>query len=298
MPTIGFIGFGEAGSAIARGLIESGLGPITAYDIAYETSDLVQSRAAGLDVALLPDPAHLAGAADVIFSAVVCNEALVAARSLESFLRPGHWLLDINSVSPGVKAEAADLAGRRGANYVDVAVMSNVSSDLARLPLLGAGARADFVPELFPDLNLNYQVVSSQPGDAARIKMYRSLFVKGLEALALEAMMGSYASGLHNRVLESLDVTFAKDTFSELVQRLIGRHAVHGKRRAAELEEVARTLAEIGVEPLMARAGHSRLSWDVERGLQDRFDQDSDPDWLVVLAELESLRQSGTSNDE
>jgi len=298
MPTIGFIGFGEAGSAIARGLIESGLGPITAYDIAYEKSGLVQSRAAELDVELLPGPAHLAATADVIFSAVVCTEALVAVRSLLPFLGPQHWLLDINSVSPGTKATAADLARERGAHYVDVAVMSNVSSDLARLPLLGAGPDADSLPGLLAGATLNYEVVSPSPGDAARIKMYRSLFVKGLEALALEAMMGSYAGGMHNRVLESLDVTFAKYSFSELVQQLIARHAVHGRRRADELEEVAQTLSEVGVDPIMAEAGFARMSWDIERGLQDRFDHSEDPDWLAVLAELESLRHRGTVDDE
>lgn len=297
MKRIGFIGFGEAGSTIARGLIDAGAGAVAAYDIASESSELIQSRASEIDVELVSDSAELAMAAEVIISAVVCTEADVAARQIAPYLTSDHWLLDINSVSPGVKAEAATLVTERDAGYVDVAVMSNVSVGLAKLPLLGAGVRAEAVPALLDGAEINYEVVSATVGDAARIKMFRSLFIKGLEALALETMLGTYPSGMHHRVLESLDVTFSKYAFSELVQQLIGRHAVHGRRRANELEQVANTLSELGVEPIMARAGFSRMSWDVDRGLQDRFDRDVDPDWLSVLAALDELRQAEASDE-
>jgi 3-hydroxyisobutyrate dehydrogenase len=294
---IGFIGFGEAGSTIALGLRDAGGSAIAAYDIAADSSSLIQSRAEQLDVELVSSPAELAAAAEVIFSAVVCKQTGVAARQVAPHLTSNHWLLDINSVSPGVKAEAAEIVMGRHAHYVDVAVMSNVSVGLTRLPLLGAGRDADAVPALLAGVPIKYEVVSATPGDAARIKMFRSLFVKGLEALALESMLGTYASGTHQRVLDSLDATFAKYSFSELIRHLIGRHAVHGRRRADELEEVANTLSEVGVEPIMARAGFSRLSWDVDRGLQNRFDQDADPDWLSVLAALDELRRAEASDE-
>ena len=297
MKRIGFIGFGEAGSTIARGLINAGASAVAAYDIASDSSELIQSLANHLDVELVSDPAELAMATEVIFSAVVCTEAGVAARQIAPYLTSDHWLLDINSVSPGVKAEAANLVTGRNAEYVDVAVMSNVSVGLPGLPLLGAGRRADAVPALLDGAEISYEVVSATAGDAARIKMFRSLFIKGLEALALESMLGTYASGMHHRVLESLDVTFANYSFSELVRHLIGRHAVHGRRRANELEQVANTLSELGVEPIMALAGFSRMSWDVDRGLQDQFDRDVDPDWLSVLAALDELRQAETINE-
>jgi 3-hydroxyisobutyrate dehydrogenase-like beta-hydroxyacid dehydrogenase len=287
--TIGFLGYGEAGAAISAGLGAGGVRGVVAYDIAWEASDLIRRRASENDVTLLPDPGSLASSADVIISAVVCTEARAAALSLADGLGDRHWFLDINSVSPGVKAAIAESLLPQGVRYVDVAVMSNVSSDLARLPLLGAGPDAEGVPGVL-GVSLNYEVVSQAPGDAARIKMFRSLFVKGLEALALESMLACYPSGVHEQVLATLEGTFEKYSFGGLVKHLIERHAVHGKRRANELEEVAESLREVGVEPIMAEAAFRRMSWDVERGLQERFQGGEDPDWLSVLEELERLR--------
>jgi len=287
---VGFLGFGEAGSSIAAGLGAGGITGIVAFDIAWGTSEVMRERALGTRTEMLDSPADLAERADVIISAVVCSEAERAARSIAEHLGPSHWYLDINSVSAGVKTAIAGLLEPRGVAYVDVAVMSNVSSDLARLPLLAAGPRAADVPDLFPGVALDYTTVSDRAGEAARIKMFRSLFVKGLEALALESMMACWATGVSDQVLASLEGTFGKYTFPELVHHLIERHAVHGARRAAELEEVATSIAEAGVEPIMAEAGHRRMSWDVERGLQARFQAGTDPDWRTVLAELERLR--------
>lgn len=289
-PTVGFLGFGEAGSAIATGLRNGGITDIIAYDIATAERPLIGERAAAAGVTLVDSPAALAAGADVVFSAVVCAEAENAARSIAEYLTDRHWYLDINSVAPGVKASVAgDLAA---VNFVDVAVMSNVSSNLAKLPLLLAGERAAEMPELLAPVQLNTEVVSPTVGDAARIKMFRSLIVKGLEALALEAMMACYSTGVHDQVLATLEGTFGKYTFPELIHHLIERHAVHGRRRAAELEEVAVSLREAGVEPYMAEAGHQRMTWDVERGLQERFQGGEDPHWLDVLASLEELRRA------
>lgn len=286
MTRIGFLGFGEAGSSIAAGLRSQGAEAIVAYDIAWESSDLIRRRAEANSVELLDQARSLANKADVIVSAVVCTEAQVAARSVAGELGSHHWFLDINSVSPGVKAAIADELAGRGTAYLDVAVMSNVSSNLDRLPLLVAGDGAGRLDELL-GVKLNYEVVSSSPGDAARIKMFRSLFVKGLEALALEAMMACYPTGSHEQVLATLEETFGRYTFPGLIKHLIERHAVHGRRRANELVEVAESLREVGVEPLMAEAAFQRMSWDVERDLQDRFvATGTDPDWIAVLDEL------------
>lgn len=292
MASIGFLGFGEAGSKIATGLRAGGLDGIVAYDIAWQDSELVRSRADEVGVELLKQPGEVAARADVVISAVVCTEAEVAADSIAADLGPDHWFLDINSVSPGTKARIAESLAPRGVNYVDVAVMSNVSSDLARLPLLVAGPRASEVEDLFAGVELNVSAVSDTPGEAARIKMFRSLFVKGLEALSLEAMMACYPTGVHEQVLSSLEVTFGKYTFPELVRHLIERHAVHGRRRANELAEVAESLREVSVEPFMAEAGFRRMSWDVERGLQEQFQGGEDPDWSEVLDALERLRSN------
>ncbi len=61
---------------------------------------------------------------------------------------------------------------------------------------------------------------------------------------------------------------------STLPDYLIGRVAEHGKRRAAEMREAARSVADVGLEPLTARATAERQDWLVQeiarRGLAVR----------------------------
>jgi 3-hydroxyisobutyrate dehydrogenase-like beta-hydroxyacid dehydrogenase len=292
MTVIGFLGFGEAGSTITTGLRAAGMNDIVAYDIAWRTSELVRDRARERDVELLQAPDELGARADVIVSAVVCTEAERAAASVVPQLGDQHWYLDINSVAPGVKQRIAATVADRGASYIDVAVMANVSSDFSQLPLLVAGPRAAETTQLFPGVPLQVTPVSEVAGDAARIKMFRSLFVKGLEALSLEAMLACYPSGVHEQVLASFEESFGGYSFPELVRHLIERHAVHGARRANELAEVATALRDDGVAPVMAEAGLERMRWDVERGLQERFVGGEDPDWEDVLEELDRLRRA------
>ena len=46
---------------------------------------------------------------------------------------------------------------------------------------------------------------------------------------------------------------------------LLGRVVEHGERRAAEMREVAATIEEIGLAPLMASATAERQQWVAER---------------------------------
>ena len=288
--TIGFLGLGEAGSAMAAGLRAQGVDGVVAYDRAWQESELVRIRAAECGVELVASPEELACRAEVIISSVVGAVARSAAASIAEHLGEGHWYLDINSVSPGVKEAIAQDLAPRGVSFVDIAVMAAVTSDLPALPLLAAGEWATEVAARFPGVELDLTPVSERPGDAARIKMFRSLFIKGLEALALEALMACYPAGVHEQVLATLDETFARRSFSDFVRRMVQRHAVHGERRAHELVEVADSLREVEIDPIMAQAAFERMSWSIERGLQKGFQDGHTPDWRTVLDELEELR--------
>jgi 3-hydroxyisobutyrate dehydrogenase-like beta-hydroxyacid dehydrogenase len=297
MTKVGFLGFGEAGSLIAGALGDAGLTSMVAYDIAWKTSDLVRDRAAEMGVDLLAHPSDLAKESDTIISAVVCTEAVDAACSVIDDLTNDHLYLDINSVSPRTKSDIGGRFSQLNLRYLDVAVMGNVKRDLASVPLLLAGRDAEEARHRLAAAGLDMSIVSPTVGDAAQVKMFRSLFVKGLEALALEGMMASYAAGAHDQVLASLQDTFGKYTFSGLIQHLIERHAVHGRRRADELREVSASLRDVGIDPIMAEAGAKRMSWDVERGFQDRYAKGTDPGWREVLEGLSELMAEEEDRD-
>src|SRR5262252_6639383 len=100
--SIGFVGFGEAGSSIAKGLKSAGISRIFAFDIA---PDKVRHRAAETAVPLVGSNRELADSASVIFSTVTCARAKEAAEQTARFLKPHHVYADLNSVSPALKQE-------------------------------------------------------------------------------------------------------------------------------------------------------------------------------------------------
>jgi hypothetical protein len=79
--------------------------------------------------------------------------------------------------------------------------------------------------------------------------------IKGIEALTVECLLTARRYGAEDAVLESLAATFPSMGWKEAQpDYLISRVAEHGRRRAAELREVARTIRAAGVQPYLAEA--------------------------------------------
>jgi 3-hydroxyisobutyrate dehydrogenase-like beta-hydroxyacid dehydrogenase len=267
-PSIGFIGFGEAGSNIAKGLKSAGLAQIFAFDI---DPDRVRQRAADTGVPLLASNCELAKAAQVLFSTVTCARAKEAAEQTVSFLGGHHIYADLNSVSPALKREIADVIAVGGASFVEAAVMSPVPALAHRSPMLLGGAAAAKFKELMSPFGMRLEVVSESIGTAAATKMFRSIIVKGLEALMLECVLAAGPYGADERVFSSLGESFPGIDWQRLANYMVGRVVVHGERRAREMEEVAETLRALGIEPIMAEAAARRQDWCAQLGISSRF---------------------------
>jgi hypothetical protein len=85
--------------------------------------------------------------------------------------------------------------------------------------------------------------------------------IKGLESLLVESLTSARAYGVEDRVLASLHETFPELDWEAVASYMIGRTALHGKRRAEEMREVAVTVREAGLEPWMASATAERQDW-------------------------------------
>jgi 3-hydroxyisobutyrate dehydrogenase-like beta-hydroxyacid dehydrogenase len=234
-PALCFIGFGEAGQAIAAGLRKAGFERICAWDILFPRADggRLKHAADALGVGCASSPADAVRDADIVISAVTAASSIEAVRSVAPHLHGKPFLLDINSVSPGRKQEAAKLLGDT-ARYVDVAVIAPIHPARHQTPMLIAGPHAE-----------------AEVGAAAAIKMVRSIMVKGIEALTLECFLAAARAGVVDEVATSLKNNYPGLDWSKVVAYNLERMASHGERRAAEMEEVADTLRELGVEPLM-----------------------------------------------
>ena len=139
------IGFGEVGQIFARDLDAVSAPRIAAFDIAFAQPDSAQSRAAAERASYVKataTPEDAAREADVIFVSVTAGSALQAARSIAGGLAHGPFVVDVNSVSPSTKQEAAAAVAEAGGRYVEAAVMTSVPPHGIRSPMLLGGAHA------------------------------------------------------------------------------------------------------------------------------------------------------------
>ena len=251
-PRISFVGFGEAGQAIASGLREGGIEQITAWDILFPTPDGTTLKAAGqqMGVRLAASVDEAVADADMVISAVTAASSLEAAQSVAPHLKGNPYFLDINSVSPGRKQATAKLLDGK-ARYVDVAVIAPIHPKRHKTPLLIAGPYAEGIAPLLREMEMTLKVVSPDTGQAAAIKMIRSVMIKGIEALTLECFLAAERAGLVEEVAVSMQNNYPTLDFGQIADYNIERMASHGERRAAEMEESCVTLRELGLDPAM-----------------------------------------------
>jgi 3-hydroxyisobutyrate dehydrogenase-like beta-hydroxyacid dehydrogenase len=284
-PALSFIGFGEAGQAIAAGLAEAGVvGRMAAWDILFpqrEGEKLAQAVAA-IGVRQAVSAADAVRDADIVIAAVTAASSVDAAKSVKSHLAAQPFFLDINSVSPGRKQETEKLLGD-AARYVDVAVLAPIYPARHQTPMLLAGPHAEAVAPTLSALGMRASIAGPEIGAAAAIKMVRSVMIKGIEALTMECFLAAARAGVIDEVAASMKNNYPGLDWAKLVPYNIERMASHGERRAAEMEEVADTLRELGVEPLMASATVKRQREMGQIGKQQSVRGALDKDRKVML---------------
>ncbi|WP_338466686.1 DUF1932 domain-containing protein [Novosphingobium sp. ZN18A2] len=266
--TLALIGFGEAGSTFADAAgWESGA---RAFDI--DSGRRAAMEAAGVVVCASAEQAL--GDAGLVLSLVTADSALDAAQGDAPLLKPGALWCDMNSVAPETKRAAARAVEAAGARYVDVAVLAPVNPARMNVPLLVSGPAAGEAANALRAVGYaNVRVVGDEVGRASAIKMIRSVMVKGVEALTAEMMLAADAAGVADEVLASLDASEKTIGWAERAAYNLERMTTHGVRRAAEMEESAKTLTALGVEPVMT-AGTVRRQRDMAGAAFDPFGPD------------------------
>jgi 3-hydroxyisobutyrate dehydrogenase-like beta-hydroxyacid dehydrogenase len=94
------------------------------------------------------------------------------------------------------------------------------------------------------------EVVGLEPGEAAGLKLLRSIFMKGVAASALESVEAARRRGAD----EWLRGEIAGVIGDRLLERLLSGSVTHAERRQDEMDAAAAYLRELGVEPRVAQA--------------------------------------------
>jgi len=269
--TIATIGFGEAAQAFVKGWSARSDMAISAYDIKTETAATANAKRCDYGAAAVTGRnslADLLADADIVFSLVTADQAGAAAHAAAAHIRPGAYFFDANSCAPKTKQTSAEIIGSAGGRYVDTAIMAPVHPKLHRVPILLSGPHANAAQAILTGFDMNASIQPGPVGRASSIKMIRSIMVKGLEALTAECLLAARLAGVQDIVLASLAASKTGVGDAGQAAYNLQRMMLHGQRRAAEMREVAITIADLGLQGGMAGASADWQQTIGDLGLQ------------------------------
>jgi 3-hydroxyisobutyrate dehydrogenase-like beta-hydroxyacid dehydrogenase len=233
---IAFIGYGELGSVLGEALAR-----------VHEVRAWSRSRGGSLTAAIT--------GVDAVVSAVPGSASADVFEQALPHLATDTAFIDLSAATP----EAKERAARQHHLYADGAVLGTVATSGAAVPIAVAGPAAEGFRDLVAPAGLMITVLTGPPGTAARLKLVRSVYMKGRDALVLEMMLAARRLGVEDEVARSIAGPGEQVPFTELSERVLKALAIHAGRRAEELDSSAALLRELGVDPLMAEAGAERL---------------------------------------
>jgi 3-hydroxyisobutyrate dehydrogenase-like beta-hydroxyacid dehydrogenase len=293
VPTIAFIGVGELALSLAAGMTSAGACEVRGYSRPRSDRRAAHSqreRAASAGITLCASAEEAVSGATVVIAAVPGAAAIEVATAAAQSLTADAIYVDPAPLSPSDKSAAAQIVAAAGGRFVDAAVLGTVATEGERVPLLCAGPGAEAWSELAQALGLNVTVLPGPAGQAARVKLLRSVYMKGRDALVMEMLLAARAHGIEKAVVDSIEGAGERIPFPQIADRIVCAMGVHAGRRADELEISAELLRSSAVEPIVTEAGAGRLRWIAELGLRDHFSGQRPQDPEAVLAAIDALR--------
>jgi hypothetical protein len=196
---------------------------------------------------------------------------------------PDGLLLDWNTLPPDAKRA---LASKSRTKMVDVALLDSLDRGRADTFVAISGAEPEPAAGLLRSIGFEVTVVGDACGEAAFVKMTRSLFMKSLEALVLEYGAVTASSPAGDILRRSLERSLGTECveFFDLLQRT---NRLHAKRRADELVEVLGVFEGDFPGLVVAPAATSLLT-----GVANAWAEDDSPAPDAPVAELMAFLQS------
>ena len=201
-PSVGFIGLGDMGGAIAERILEGGFAPMV-FDLRPEAVEALVARGASAAA----DPAALAAACDVVFICVVDDKQVLALVSdhLASVLRPGATLVIVSSVRPETIRELRAILpdGETGVAMLDSPVAGSRPAVAAGTLTLMVGGDAAVIDRVRPVLeSFSSRIFPTGPlGSGQAMKIANNLMLHMNHLVALEALRFARSQGITEEAL-------------------------------------------------------------------------------------------------
>lgn len=289
--TIGFVGYGELGQCVTGGLSKAGA-DVGVFDLLVETpqeAKRLQGIADQAGVILAKTREELSARTDIFISAVTCSDAVTAASQMAPYLNENQIYVDLNSTSPAVKQQVRDVIEGAGAQFVEIGVLGGIATKGYDVALLLCGKEAQTVADVLSSYGMDTECIDAETGAAAAVKMFRSIVVKGIEALMLECVLAAEQYGATKQVLDTIEDNYP-GVGVDMANFFTTRTAVHAERRSHEMEEVAETLKAMGLDPIMSDASARRLGEVAKLGLKEQFKEKAPESYKEFYAAIKEAQ--------
>ncbi|MEC7763235.1 MAG: NAD(P)-binding domain-containing protein [Pseudomonadota bacterium] len=243
---VAIIGLGEVGACYAAPLAELG------FDL--ECCDPAPRDGAVALAQRLSCPIHTApgdwlDTCEVVLSCVTGRASEAVSETWLPLMRAGGVYADLTTALPETKRRAAGTAAGYGVSYADVAIMGPISVTGPQTPLLAAGEGAAKFRDLFARFDGPVEVLDVAAGGAIALKLLRSVFTKGLEALCIEMVLSAEKQGVRENLFERFS-DMDDIPMKSLLSLLVRTHPTHAARRLHEVDDAAAHMTAQGVPSL------------------------------------------------
>jgi 3-hydroxyisobutyrate dehydrogenase-like beta-hydroxyacid dehydrogenase len=245
---IAVLGFGEAGSIYARGLAELGA-EVVGFDPRVAEAPRGVTRRPSIPEAVAD--------AQLVLSLVGASAADEVLGEAIPGMSPTAAFADFNTAAPGHKKALATRAARSGIPFADVAVMAPVPRAGIQTELFVSGDGAATTADALAGYGLPIRVVGADAGDAAGLKLVRSVFMKGLAGLVFESLAAAEKIGATAEARAQIAGELGPEG-DALVQRLLDGTRQHAARREHEMVDARDLLVELDTPAWMTEG---TLAW-------------------------------------
>jgi 3-hydroxyisobutyrate dehydrogenase-like beta-hydroxyacid dehydrogenase len=194
-------------------------------------------------IALAPTVDDVVAECEVFLSIVPPAEALNVARAFATAKRrtgARPTFVDCNAVAPATMREIAAIVGE---DVVDVGIIGASPRGETSPRLYASGRHADS----FELPGLDVRAIGEEIGTASALKMCYAACTKGFTALATELLVAARLLGVEAALDAELAASQAAQR--ETMARQIPRMPSVAHRWIGEMEEIAKTFADIGLTP-------------------------------------------------
>ena len=227
------VGHGSVGSALVRRIGRTGVRPFV-YDPSPRVPVVSAEHLTAVDGQI--------GRLDAVVSCVVPSAAAKALKAIRPLLADTTLYLEWNTITPEAKRAISEAAP---CPVVDVALLDTLDEEAAHPSLAVSGRRAGDAASLLLALGFSVDVVGSVCGDAALLKLARSLFMKSLEALVVEFEAALAQLPGRDIVMRSIERNLGHN-FTVFARMLLETDRIHAMRRSVELDEAVESFRHAG----------------------------------------------------